>query len=104
MGLNETDNVDILVAHRSSLLSSIIDKHAPVKSIRVSERYCPWVDRNLKKLYQAAYNWLSISSIQAKVHSCKVTNRFQDGKAKINNNNNNTNTLCLEICPYSAKQ
>ena len=39
-GLNETDDVDILVAHWSSLFSSIIDNHAPLKSIRVSERYC----------------------------------------------------------------
>ena len=35
--LNETDDVDILVAHWSSLFSSIIEKHAPM-SIRVSER------------------------------------------------------------------
>ena len=37
--MNETDDVDILVTHWSSLLSSIFDKHAPVKSIWVSEKY-----------------------------------------------------------------
>ena len=52
-GLNETDDVNILVAHWSSLFSSIIDKHVPTMSIRVSERYCPWVYTNLKKLMQS---------------------------------------------------
>ena len=27
-----------------------IDKHAPIKSIRVSEKYCPWINNDLKKL------------------------------------------------------
>ena len=52
-GLNETDDVDILVAHCSSMFSSIIDNHASINFIRVSERYCPWVNRNMKKLMQS---------------------------------------------------
>ena len=47
-GLNETDDVDILVAHWSSLFFSVIEKHAPSKSIRLSEKFFPWVNRNLK--------------------------------------------------------
>ena len=40
-GLTETDDEDVLVAHWSSLFSAIIDRHAPLKSIRISERYSP---------------------------------------------------------------
>ena len=47
-GLNDTDDVDILVIHWSSLFFSIVDKHAPIKSIRVSEKQYPWVNTNLR--------------------------------------------------------
>ena len=47
-GLNETDDVDILVTCWSYLFSSVIDKHAPINSIRVSRRYYPWINANLK--------------------------------------------------------
>ena len=49
-GLNETDDVNVLVTQWSTLFSLIIDKHAPTKTLRVSERYCPWVNDDLKKL------------------------------------------------------
>ena len=45
--LTRTDDV---IAYWSSLVSSIIDKYAPIKSVRVSERYCPWINANLKTL------------------------------------------------------
>ena len=41
-GFNETDDVNVLVTQWSTLFSLIIDKHAPIKTLRVSERYCPW--------------------------------------------------------------
>ena len=40
----------MFVTQWSTLFSLIIDKHAPIKSLRVSERYCPWVNEDLKKL------------------------------------------------------
>ena len=40
-GLNEKDDINVLVTQWSTLFSFIIDKHAPIKSLRVSERYCP---------------------------------------------------------------
>ena len=52
-GLNETDDVAVLVTHWLSLVPRIFDKHAPNKSIRISERHCPWINTNLKKLMQS---------------------------------------------------
>ncbi len=48
--ISQTDDVDVLVNDFSTLFSLIIDKHAPIKSLRVSERYCPWVNKCLKGL------------------------------------------------------
>ena len=40
--------VDELVRKRTSVFSTLIDKHAPYRELRVSERYCPWVTLQLK--------------------------------------------------------
>jgi len=37
----QTNNIDMLVNNRSSMFSFVIENHALVKEIRVSERYCP---------------------------------------------------------------
>ena len=47
---HQTDDVDVLVNNSSSLFSFVIEKHAPLKEIRVSERYCPWIGKDLKSL------------------------------------------------------
>ena len=47
---HQTDDVDILVNNWSSLFSFVIEKHAPLKEIRVSERYCPWIGKDVKSL------------------------------------------------------
>lgn len=51
-GMNETDDINVLVTRWLILFSSIIEMHAPIKSIRVSQRYYPWVNIKLKKLMQ----------------------------------------------------
>ena len=51
--MNETDDFDMFVSHWLSLFSSILDMHAPIKSFRVSERHCPWIDTNPRKLMQS---------------------------------------------------
>ena len=48
--LGHSDNSNVLVTNWSSIFSAIIEKHAPLKQIRVSERYCQWVNANLKGL------------------------------------------------------
>ena len=41
-------DINVLVDDWSNLFSMIIDKHAPIKSMRVSEKYCPWINKNLR--------------------------------------------------------
>ena len=48
--LNETDDINVLVNNWSNLLSLIIDKHAPIAEMRVSEKFCPWIDKDLRNL------------------------------------------------------
>ena len=50
---HQTDDIDILVNNWSSLFSFVIEKHAPLKEIRVSERYCPWIGKDFKSLMRA---------------------------------------------------
>ena len=48
--LTETDDINTLVNNWSNLFSFIIDKHAPITEMRVSEKYCPWIDKDLRDL------------------------------------------------------
>ena len=48
--LLETDVINVLVNDWSNLFSIIIDKHAPLIEMRVSEKYCPWINKDLKNL------------------------------------------------------
>ena len=50
--LTGTDDIDVLVSNWSNLFSLIIEKHAPMTVMRVSEKYSPWIDKDLKKLMQ----------------------------------------------------
>ena len=47
---SETDDINALVNYWSSLFSLMIDKHAPITAMRVSEKYCPWIDKDLRAL------------------------------------------------------
>ena len=48
--LTETDDIDALVNHWTSIFPLIIDKHAPLYEMRVSEKYCLWIDKNVRDL------------------------------------------------------
>ena len=48
--LLETDDINVLVNDWSNLFSIIIDKHAPLIEMRVSEKYCPWINKDLMNL------------------------------------------------------
>ena len=48
--LTETDDINLLVNYWSEMFSLIIEKHAPLIEIRVSEKYCPWIDKDLRDL------------------------------------------------------
>ena len=37
----------------SNLFSSVIEKHAPVQKMRVSDKFCPWVNADLRALIKS---------------------------------------------------
>ena len=43
--LSKTDDINVLVKNWSSLFSLTIDKHAPLKYLQVSAKYCPWINK-----------------------------------------------------------
>ena len=48
LGANAQYDINVLVNNWSSLLSLIIDKHSPIAEMRVSEKFCPWIDKDLR--------------------------------------------------------
>ena len=47
--VSDSERLDDAVSRWSDTLSQIIDKHAPLREKRVSERFCPWITPKLKK-------------------------------------------------------
>ena len=43
-------DINAVVVDWSNLFSMVIDKYAPIKSTRVSEKYCLWINKDLKGL------------------------------------------------------
>ena len=48
--LGTSDDVNKLVERFSTLFSLMIEKDAPLRQSRVSEKYCPWMNADLKRL------------------------------------------------------
>ena len=46
----DSDDINSVVSNWSNLFSLTIDKHAPLTEMRVSEKSCPWVNKNFKGL------------------------------------------------------
>ena len=50
---SQCTEIDLVVQEWSNAFSSIIEKHDPMKTIRVSEKYCPWVNADLKRVIRS---------------------------------------------------
>lgn len=48
--LSQTDDVDILIEEWATLFNIVIEKNAPMREIRVSDKYCQWINSSLKAL------------------------------------------------------
>jgi len=48
--LGFSGDANLLVQQFSTVFSKVIEKHAPLRQIRVSEIYCPWINSDLKNL------------------------------------------------------
>ena len=83
-GFSETDDVNVLVTQWSTLFSLIIDKHAPIKTLRVSEKYCPWVNVGLKQLIRSR-DKLKKAAVKSK--SQLLMSSYRQIRNKINKQN-----------------
>ena len=54
--LNETDDINVSVNHWTNIFSLTIDKHAPLCEMRVSEKYCRWIDKDSSDLMRQEIN------------------------------------------------
>ena len=48
--LGFSGDANLLVQQFSNVFSKVIEKHAPLCQIRVSEIYCPWINSDVKNL------------------------------------------------------
>ena len=48
--LTEIDDINFLVNYWSEMFTLTIEKHTPLSEMRVSEKYCPWIDKDLRDL------------------------------------------------------
>ena len=83
-GFDETDDGNVLVTQWSTLFSLIIDKHAPIKTLRVSERYCPWVNEDLKRLIRSRDK---LKKASVKSRSLILMSSYRHIRNKINKQN-----------------
>ena len=79
--LTKTDDIDALVDHWTGIISFTIDKHAPICEIRVSEKYCPWIDKELKGLMRTR-DKLKTSAVKSK--SLLITDSYRQVRNKVN--------------------
>ena len=79
--LTETDDINVLVNHWTSTFSLIIDKHAPLCEMRVSEKYCPWIDRDLRDLMRTR-DKLKKSAVKSK--SAPLLDSYRHVRNKVN--------------------
>ena len=66
--------INELVIKLASLFSFLIDKHAPFREIRVSEKFCPWISTDLKNLIRKR-DHLKLAAVRNNSMSLMMTNR-----------------------------
>ena len=79
--LIQTDDIDVLVNNWSKLFSLIIEKYAPITKMRVSEKYCPWIDHDLKKLMRTRDR---LKKAAAKRKSSLLMDSYRHVRNKVN--------------------
>ena len=79
--LNGTDDVNVLANTWSTAFSLAIDKHAPLKSIQVSEKYCPWINKDLRSLMKCRDK---LKKAAIKGHSQLLMSSYRHVRNKVN--------------------
>ena len=82
--VSDSGSLDDAVGQWSDTLSQIIDKHAPLREKRVSERFCPWITPELKKICRTR-DKLKIAAVKA--NSELLMSAYKHMRCKANNLN-----------------
>ena len=80
----QTDDINTLVNDWSALFSLIIEKHAPLREMRVSEKYCPWIDKDLKGLMMTRDR---LKKAACKSKSPILMDSYREARNKVNSLN-----------------
>ena len=91
----QTDDINKLVDDWSTLFALIIEKHAPLREMRVSEKYCPWINKDLKSLMRNR-DRLKIAALKSK--STVLMDSYRQARNKVNSVNIKLKKQC-----FSAK-
>ena len=46
--MRNTDDVNVVVSKCTNIFSLILEKHAPTRNRRVSDKFCPWLTSDFK--------------------------------------------------------
>ena len=82
--ITETDDINALVDHWTCLFSIIIDKHAPIVEKRVSDKFCPWMNKELKDLIRTR-DKLKKSAVESK--SALIMESYRQVRNRVNSLN-----------------
>ena len=82
--VSDSGSLGDAVGRWSDTLSQIIDKHAPIREKRVSERFCPWITPELKKICRTR-DKLKITAVKA--NSELLMSAYKHMRCKANNSN-----------------
>ena len=82
--VNSADSVDEAVNKWSELVSLLIEKHAPIRERRVTERFCPWITPSLKKLFKTRDK---LKANAVKMRSEILMSAYKQARCKANNLN-----------------
>ena len=80
-----TNDIDSMVVTWSELFSSIIEKHAPTRDIKVLDRNCPWVNADLKALMKSR-DRLKKAAVSTK--SDTLMRSYRGARNRVNSLNN----------------
>ena len=82
--VSDSGSLDDAVGQWSDTLSQIINRHAPLREKRVSERFCPWITPELKKICRTR-DKLKIAAVKANFEL--LMSAYKHMRCKANNLN-----------------
>ena len=63
--VSNTDDINLIVEQWTNMFSLILEKHAPLRCRRVSEKFCPWLTKDFKCL-SATRDRLKLAAVRSK--------------------------------------